>query len=235
MIRIDLGGAFRTAEGFLRRHSRSKAVREAERRRQERRQQEALRKAKRGAAVAGVSAAGMFGYAVTVTPLAMAAVAAGGAAVAGLALLGLWGSLQTPRRRLSREELAALPVEAEEWLLDQRAQLPPEAGPALDSILTHLADLAPRLAKLEPNSTLAWEARRLIADHLPSLVRAWCGLPSTARDQGSEVRQRLVAGLGTLAEALERLLDVLSRDDLFLLETRGRFIESRYSGSFSPS
>jgi hypothetical protein len=228
--------ALRTVGDFVRRHTKSKAVREAERRRQERKQREAWRKAKQGAAVAGLAGVGTFGYAITVTPIAMAAVAAGGAAVAGVALLGLWATARSPRKRLSREELSALPHDAEEWLLDQRHLLPREAGPALDAILIHLGDLPPRLAGVEPNSTIAWEVRKLTADHLPTLVATWCGLPSMAREQDPEAKRRLVDGLATLAEALGRALEVLSRDDLALLETRGRFLESRYrSEPFSGS
>ena len=225
---IALGDAWRAAEEFVRRHTKSKAVREAERRRQERRQQEALRKTKQVGAVAGVSAAGTFGYAVTVAPLASAAVAGGAAAIAAIAFVQLWRSRARPAAGFSQEELAELPAKAEEWLLDQRLLLPQEAGGGLDTILSHLADLPPHLAKLEPHSTLAWEARRLIGDHLHGLVAAWCALPAVTRERDAEARQRLVHGLATIGEGLGHLSEEASRGHRLSLEARMRFLDSRY-------
>ena len=223
-----LGALWHAAGDLLRRHVKSKAVREAEKRRQQRRQEQAKRKAKRAGTVAGVTALGTFGYAVTVTPAAMAAVAAGGAAVAGLTLLHLWTSARAGRVRFSREELAALPAQAEDWLLDRRNLLPQAASGAVDTILTHLGDLPERLDRVEPNSTLAWEVRKLVGDHLPTLVNAWCALPSARRHGDTQAQIRLVSGLGRIAQQLDRFLDILSRDERATLETRDRFLESRY-------
>ena len=226
---IDLASAWRTAEDFLRRHTKSRAVREAEKRRQERRQREAVRKGKRAGTVGAITAVGTFGYAITVTPIAMAAVAAGGAAVAGMLLLQLLPGRR--RARFSREELGALPVHAEDWLLDRRPDLPRAAAPALDAILIHLAELPHRLVRIQPNETLAWEARRLLGEHLPALVNAWCGLPAEVRRRDLDAQHRLVAGLDTVASQLETLVDLLSRDERMQLETRERFLQIRYGES----
>jgi hypothetical protein len=222
---MDLGGAWRTAEDFLRRHIKSKAVREAERRRKERRRQAALRHGRNALLAGGASGAGGFGIALAAAPT-VAALAAGGAALAGIVAAGWW----TRRRsdRLSRRELAALPGEAEDWLLDKRPLLPRGAEPALDVILVHLADLPPFLALLHPNETLAWDARRLLGDHLPRLVDAWCSLPAVTRERDSEARRRLVEGLATLADELSRLTAEVSRDERMRLEAQSRFVESRY-------
>jgi hypothetical protein len=223
---MSVAGAFHAAADFLRRHAKSRAVREAEKRRQERRQRAAVRKAKRAGAVAGASGLGMFGYAITVTPIGMALVAAGGAAVAGILLYQLLPQRQ--RDGFSSEELAALPSEAEEWLLDRRTQLPLATAPSLDSIFTSLGDLPPHLARLDPNSTLAWEARRLMSEHLAGLVDAWCKLPSATRERDHETRERFIRSLRTVADELARVTELASRDERMILETRGRFLESRY-------
>lgn len=226
---FGLGSAWEAGLALIRRHSRSKAVREAEKRRVERRRREAARRAKESTAVAGVSAVGMFGYALTVAPVASAAVAAGAAGIGAIALVHLWRTRKPKGRHpFSSEELVALPTEAEEWLLDQRALLPSEAGPALDKILIHLADLPPHLGRLDPAGTLAWEARRLIGEHLPGLVGSWCLLPSTTREKDRAACHRFVLGLGTIAEELERLCVEASRDERMSLETRSRFLETRY-------
>jgi hypothetical protein len=169
----------------------------------------------------------MFGYAITVTPFAMATVAAGGAAVAGILLFQL---IPSRRRgsRFSREELAALPVAAEDWLLDHRQHLPPDAAQSLDSILTSLADLPPHLARLDPNSVLAWEARRLVGEHLGGLIDAWCKLPAVTREQDHDTRERFVRAVATIAGELVRLIQLLSKEERMGLETRSRYLDSRY-------
>ena len=113
-------------------------------------------------------------------------------------------------------------------LLGQRAALPVEAFASLDAILVHLGDLGASLGAVNPASTLAWEARRLIGSHLPQLVHAYCELPLAARDEDAAHGERLIAGLATLAEALGRLSKEVNRDRLMRFETQGRFLESRY-------
>ncbi|HEY0413061.1 MAG TPA: hypothetical protein VGD66_07960, partial [Allosphingosinicella sp.] len=102
------------------------------------------------------------------------------------------------------------------------------AEASLDIILVHLADLPPYLAQLDPNATLAWDARRLLGDHLPRLVDAWCGLPAVTREKDAEARGRLTDGLATLAEELARLTGEVSRDERMRLEAQSRFVASRY-------
>ena len=225
-----LGGALRGAEDFLRKHMKSKSVREAEKRRQERRQREAARKFKRAAAAGGVTGAGAFAYAVTLAPFASALVAAGAVAVAGAAIMGMWTGGKGPKQ-FSREELQALPMQAEEWLLDQRLMLPQQAWPVYESILDTLGDLPRHLGKVDSNSTVAWEARRLIGEHLPTLIATWCGLPATVRERGEEV-ERLTEGMRTIAVELARLAEEASRDERFLFETRQRYLDSRYRDNF---
>ncbi|HEY0026957.1 MAG TPA: hypothetical protein VGC35_03725 [Allosphingosinicella sp.] len=223
---FSVGGALRGAEDFVRKHLKSRSVREAEKRRGERRKREAARKFKRAAALGGVSGAGALAYAVTLAPFASALVAAGAVAVAGAALTGLWPGRAGPKQ-FSREELEALPCQAEEWLLDQRLMLPQAAIPVYETILDLLGDLPRHLGKLDPGATLAWEARRLIGEHLPTLVATWCGLPATVRDRPEEV-QRLTGGLSTIAAELTRVAEEASQGDRMTFETRQRYLDSRY-------
>lgn len=227
MINLGLGDALRAAGDFVRRHLKSKAVREAEKRRQERRKREAMLKAKRAGTVASVSAVGTFGYAITVAPLASAAVAAGAVAVAGIALTGLWrGRRKTPS--FSREELMQLPAGAEEWLLDQRETIPDSAAPTLDSILENLGDLPPHLGRLDPGSSLAWDARKLLGEHLPNLVQAWSSLPAMTRERDPETRRRFEDGLAKLAREVARLTRDASVDERMRVETHDRYFDARY-------
>jgi hypothetical protein len=233
MIKNVLGEVVGAATDFLRRHIKSKAVREAEKRRQERRKRVNWQKTKRAGAVAGVSAVGTFGYAMTVAPVSMAAVAAGAAAVAGMAVSGLWRSRKPDT--FSREELAALPCHAEEWLLEQRLFLPESASATLDAILINLGDLPVHLVRIDPRSTLAWDARKLIGEHLPNLVDAWCKLPAVTRERDPETRRRFEEGLGTIAQEIARLTEEASRDERMRVETHGRFLDARYRDGTADS
>jgi len=222
---MDLSGAWRAADDFLRRHIKTRAVRDAERRRVERRRRNVLRQGRNLVLAGGASAAGGFAVAAALAP-PVAAFAAGGAALVGIVGIRFWD--RRSREGFSSEELAALPAQAEEWLLDMRPLLPRGTEPALDTILVHLGDLPPFLAALHPNETLAWDSRRLLGEHLPTLVDSWCKLPSVTRERDGEARRRLGSGLDTLAEELSRLTAELSRDERMRLETQSRFVESRY-------
>ncbi len=223
------GDSLQQAGDFLRRHIKSKAVREAEKRRMQRKGRDAARRFGRGAMVAGTSGAGIFAYSVAAAPLGTAGLAAAGAAtlIAATAALA-WPRSRPAERGFSKAELAALPAEAEDWLLAQREHLPAQADKAFDNILLRLGDLQPRIGELEPNSTLAWEARRLIGDHLPGLISSWTELPRTTREADPDLRRHLVTGLETIAEELTRICREVSRDRLMSLEARSSFLRTRY-------
>lgn len=224
---IDFDGVLRSAGDFLRRHIKTKPVREAEKRQRERRQREAARKFHRFCLVAGTSGAGLGGYVLLIAPVSVTAAAAVGVAT----IVAAGASVALPARRraqFSREELAELPCAAEEWLLKKRLELPVWAADALDAIFVTLGDLQRHLPSIDPGSTLAWEARRLIGEHLPSLVEAFAELPTSARERDPEVRHRLLDALDTLAGELREVDAQASRDRFHAFETRGRFIEAKY-------
>jgi hypothetical protein len=232
MMGIDFVGVFRQADEYLRRNMKSKAVRAAEKRRGERQQREADARIKRAALVGGASGAAILGVFTLVAPVALPVFGVAG----GGALLLAVGSLFRPIRRrgaegdFSKAELAELPGDAEDWLLARREGLPFDCRAQLDRIFQRLGDLQPHLASLAPHSTPAWEARRLLGDHLPRLILAYDAIPGSAREEQPEVRARLRAGLETVAEALDQLCREVCRHPLMTFETQGRFLESRYRG-----
>jgi hypothetical protein len=234
MMGFDIAGMLRQADEYLRRSMKSKAVRAAEKRRTERQSLEASARMKRAALLGGASGAAILGVGTLVVPVAAPVLVA-----AGGALLLALGSLLRPSRRrradgdFSQAELAQLPGDAEDWLLDRREGLPLDCRPQLDRIFQRLGDLQPHLATLAPHSTAAWEARRLLGEHLPGLILAWDALPGSAQEEEPEVRARLRAGLETVADALDALCREVCRTPLMTFETRGRFLESRYRGEDS--
>jgi hypothetical protein len=230
---FDVAGMLRQADEYLRRNLKSKAVRAAEKRRQERQSREAEARIKRAALVGGASGAAILGAGALAAPVAAPVLAA---AAGGGALLLAVGMLFRPSRRrgggggFSQVELEMLPGDAEDWLLERREILPLDCRPPLDRIFGRLGDLQPHLAALPPHSTPAWEARRLLGDHLPRLILAFEALPLSVRDEDREVRTRLRSGLETLADALDGLCGEVCKDPLMTFETQGRFLESRYRG-----
>ena len=229
---FDVVGMLRQADEYIRRNMKSKAVRAAERRREQRQTREAGLRLKRAALVGGASGAAILGVGTLLAPVAAPVLAAAG----GGALLLAVGSLLRPARRgsgdgdFSRAELAELPGDAEDWLLARRETLPLDCRPLLDRIFQRLGDLQPHLATLASHSTAAWDARRLLGDHLPRLILAYEAIPASAREEEPEVRARLCTGLATVADALDELCREVCRDPLMIFETQGRFIESRYRG-----
>jgi hypothetical protein len=221
------------AEDYLRRNWKSRAVRDAEKRHRQRRQREAARRFNRGASVALASGTGVAGYALLIAPLGTTAlVAAGAATLLGAIATASWTGRRDPRA-LSNDELVALAADGETWLLERRAGLPRKALAHADAILVHLGDLAPHLARIDPRASLAWDARRLIGDHLPRFVEAWCDLPTATREDEPALAARLVEALATLEGELARLCRDISHPRLIDFEARGRFIETRYGESES--
>ena len=232
---FDVAGMLWQADEYLRRSWKSKAVRSAEKRRQERQSREAEARIKRAALAGGASGAAILGIGVLVAPVAPVAIPVLAVAGGGGLLVAV-GSLFRPARRrggggdFSQVELAELPGDAEDWLLDRREALPLDCRPQLDRIFQRLGDLQPHLASLAPHSTPAWEARRLLGDHLPRLILAFEDIPPTVREEEPAVRARLISGLETVADALDELCREVCRNPLMTLETQERFLESRYKG-----
>lgn len=229
---FDVAGMLRQADEYLRRGMKSKAVRAAEKRRQDRQSREAEARIKRAALVGGASGAAILGVGALVAPVAVPVLAVAGGGALAVAV----GSLFRPSRRaaaggdFSQVELAELPGDAEDWLLERRETLPLDCRPQLDRIFQRLGDLQPHLAALAPHSTPAWEARRLLGDHLPRLISAYEAIPASVREEDREVGARILSGLETVADALDQLCGEICRDPLMTLETQGRFLESRYRG-----
>jgi hypothetical protein len=81
---------------------------------------------------------------------------------------------------------------------------------------------------LDPGSTLAGDARRLVGQHLPKLVDSYLDLPPSSRAPGSESSVRLIESLGIVSDELDHLLDQCCRDRQIGFDTQRRFIETRY-------
>lgn len=222
------------AADFLRRIS--PEGRAAARRRRERRAAAFRRIAKRVVmacvAILGVALAwgfvmgpiGPFGFLAMLIAMALAATA-----------IVLWSAQPAPTpERLATSDIAALPSQTEEWLEKQRPALPAPAQRQLDQLSLSLAAIAPQLASIDPKLPEALEARRLIGDELPELIRGYQRVPPALRRQplngGPSPDKQLSEGLGTIGEEIARMNARLADDDLKALATQNRFLEIKYKG-----
>ena len=222
------------AADFLRRIS--PEGRAASRRRRERRAAAFRRIARRivlaCAAILGVALAwgfvmgpiGPFGLLAMLIAMALAATA-----------IVLWSAQPAPTpERLATSDIAALPSQTEEWLEKQRPALPAPAQRQLDQLSLSLAAIAPQLASIDPKLPEALEARRLIGDELPELIRGYQRVPPALRRQplngGPSPDKQLSEGLGTIGEEIARMNARLADDDLKALATQNRFLEIKYKG-----
>jgi hypothetical protein len=133
---------------------------------------------------------------------------------------------------LPKSEIAALPAQTSEWLDFQRDGLPWAAQQKLDDIALKLESLTPQLRRLDPQAPGAVEARRLLAEELPELVRGYQNLPPSVQRKplhgGPSPEHRLVDGLATIDDEIDRLHDRLAADDLHALATQQRYLELKY-------
>jgi hypothetical protein len=227
MFKFDPGGLLNQTEEFLRRHIKPKHVVAAEKRRTERKLAEAGRRLRNTMGAIGASGAGIFAYVAMAPATTAGLIVAGTAGVLATGAALFWPK-KSPMDRISREELLALVLAAEDWLLQQRATLPGRAIPAFDQILFRLNDLHPHLPAIDPHGTLAWDLRRILTEHLPRLVQSYGGLTETVRQQDPELLPRFVEGLETVDEELIRICKEASRDHLLTFEVQEQFLETRY-------
>jgi hypothetical protein len=145
-----------------------------------------------------------------------------------MVLLSSWPGAPAPRlEKLPDAPLAALPAQVEGWLEAQRPALPAPAAHEVDRIMAQLDRLAPELKQLDPATPQADDARRLLSDHLPRLVKSYAEVPVTHRTS-AEAQGHFRDGLKVVGSEIDRLTSDLARERLKALETEGRFLESRY-------
>lgn len=154
---------------MLRRHIKSKPVREAEKWRSQSPTRHAMQRLGRAASLTGASGIGVVAYGLAVAPLGAAGlITVGTATLIAAGTVLSWPKRPASQQKISRAELMALCLEAEDWLLAERAKLPGRAIPALDSIFLRLGDLHPHIMRLNPNGPVAG----ICAACSPSISRA---------------------------------------------------------------
>ncbi|HEX7877453.1 MAG TPA: hypothetical protein VF489_12810 [Sphingobium sp.] len=218
------------AEAVLRRHS--DRGRSLSARARDRRNAALMRKVKHAiwAILAILVASAVAGF---VTPLGTTGVmVALGVMLAALLLIAVLPSERRVRTEaLAATPLAALPLQTEIWLENQRKALPAPAVTLVDSIGVKLETLTPQLERLGEQDPAAQEVRKLLADHLPELVTGYQSIPPPLRREernGRVPEQQLVDGLGVIDAEISRMSETLASGDIDKLAVQNRFLELKY-------
>lgn len=218
------------AEAVLRRHS--ERGQSLSTRARQRRNAGLLRKMKLalGAVLAVLIASAVAGF---ILPLGTTGVmiAIGVMIAAVLLIAALPGERSVATASLAQTDLAALPLQTEIWLDNQRKALPAPAVTLADSIGVKLETLAPQLERLNPNDPAALEVRRLLSDHLPELVTGYQSIPAPLRREernGRVPEKQLIEGLSVIEAEIDRMTQQLASGDLDKLATQNRFLELKY-------
>jgi hypothetical protein len=218
-------------EDFLRRNLRSRSAREAQKRRAQRKLREAMRRMRRAGFILVALLLALVLVSIFVVEIGFLTWMVALPTVLLVSLMSLfWPSRRAVQ--LAAETpivpLGELAVRAEDGLIDRTKELPGRALPAADAIVARLSELQPHLDTLDPRSTLAGDARRLIGEHLPRLVDSYLDLPPSQRGPASESTSRFTESLDIVGQELDHLIDQCCRDRHLSFETQRRFIETRY-------
>ena len=142
-----------------------------------------------------------------------------------------------PPEKLRKVDLKALPAQTERWLQAQRRSLPAPAQHLIDRIAERLRTLSPQLARVDPAGESADEIRRLIGEQLPAFVDDYARVPTTLRttERGGRTPDAALSdGLGVIEREIAAMTARLAEGDLDSLQTRGRYLELKYSGDDAP-
>ncbi|WP_129790617.1 hypothetical protein [Sphingosinicella sp. CPCC 101087] len=218
-------------EDFLRRNLRSRSAREAQKRRAQRKFREAIRRMRRAGFILVALLLALVLVSIFVVEIGFLTWMVALPTVLLVSLMSLfWPSRRAVQ--LAAETpvvpLGELAVRAEDGLIDRSKELPGRALPAADAIIARLSELQPHLDTLDPRSTLAGDARRLIGEHLPRLVDSYLELPPSRRGPAAESTSRFTESLDIVGQELDHLIDQCCRDRHLSFETQRRFIETRY-------
>jgi len=128
--------------------------------------------------------------------------------------------------------LTELAAATEDWLESRRRVLPSPAVDVIDMIAVRLEQITPQLVSLDETGPAAREVRKLLSEHLPTLVDSYTRIAPSLRHRpgpgGTTPSQQLVEGLSVISDEIETMSIDLSRHDLDRLATRGRYLETRY-------
>jgi len=154
----------------------------------------------------------------------------------GLYAAGFLGAqLLAPRfpTVLRATSVAELPDDLRRLARQLGPNLPEAAQRHLANILNAVTGIEPRLHAIDPASPSLLAVRQIMADYIPTTLKAYAALPPRVRSaarlsDGRTADEQIVAQLALLEEQMDRVADTLSRGDLEALDVQGRFLDEKF-------
>ena len=224
------------ARGTARARAATPRARAVRRRRRQAWRAHATAKLMRMLVVVGVILLAFALFAALVAPLGILGTMAAASIAAAAALgLAIWPRFPEPGiDDIAAADLPQLADRTELWLEAQRPALPAPAQGLVDRIGVQLDLIGPQLARLDGNTPLAHDVRKLLGDDLTALVSNYQQVPVTLRQEvrgGRTADQQLVDGLGVLERELAQTGRALATGNMDQLATRSRYLELKYQGA----
>jgi hypothetical protein len=129
--------------------------------------------------------------------------------------------------------VAALPADLRRLARDVSPQLPETAQRHLANILSAASGIEPKLREINPDNPSVTAVRQIMADYIPTTLRAYRELPPRVRsatrlNDGRTADEQITAQLALLETQMDRVADTLLRGDLDALEAQGRFLDEKF-------
>jgi hypothetical protein len=129
--------------------------------------------------------------------------------------------------------VADLPADLRRLARDVGPQLPEAARNHLANILASVSGIEPKLREVAPNNPSVTAVRQIMADYIPTTLKAYRELPPRVRsatrlNDGRTADEQITAQLALLETQMDRVVDTLSRGDLDALEAQGRFLDEKF-------
>lgn len=177
------------------------------------------------AAFAGLVFRGFSLYGVGLTLVAM---------IAALVFFGVWPKLSIPGiEALNRGDARSLVANTELWLETQRPALPAPAAELVGRIGVQLDALGVQLEKVGEDQPALREVRKLVGEHLPSVVTAYTAIPEQLRQEqqaGRSPDQDLADSLGKISAEIDNVTRQLAAGQIDQLAVTTRFLDYKYGG-----
>jgi hypothetical protein len=129
--------------------------------------------------------------------------------------------------------VADLPAELRRLARDVSPQLPDAAQRHLANILAAASGIEPKLREVDPANPSVTAVRQILADYIPTTLKAYRELPPRVRSatrlaDGRTADEQITAQLALLETQMDRVADTLSRGDLDALDAQGRFLDEKF-------
>jgi hypothetical protein len=129
--------------------------------------------------------------------------------------------------------LTELPADLRRIAEQLGPQLPAPARGHLANILAAVTGIEPKLRAIDPANPSVIAVRQIIADYIPTTLKAYAALPprvrATARlNDGRTAEAQITDQLALLETQMDNVVDNLSRGDLDALQAQGRFLDEKF-------